>query len=236
MWAGATASASPGTYSTRPMPVPAPGCSDLVFLLAEATRIQAIKEAVRALLACTRVRKDLEEEQKRLAETQAADYRMLKEAARRGGAGVPPEFMALENDLGTAMQKLGENELHVRGRILEAYRVLAFPLGAGAAEYDLFGAVAREDTLLECFRVDFGEAPGQGAARRPRPREAVAQAPILQCLRQQGKLVGDPTAENPVLLDPRAVGTAPSGSRRSGCSPPGRCGCGCGGTRSCPCC
>jgi len=50
---------------------------------------------------------------------------------------VPVEFMALENDPGTVMEKLGSQELAVRTRLLEAYRVLAFPLGASSPSHDL---------------------------------------------------------------------------------------------------
>jgi hypothetical protein len=40
--------------------------------------------------------------------------------------------------------------------------------------------------MLECFRVDFGETPEKGGKRSE--RRTVAEAPLLQCLRQPQEL------------------------------------------------
>jgi len=77
------------------------------------------------------------------------NYRTLKDLARRNMAGVPQEFLALESDLGSVMENLGTQELNVRTKLLEAYRVLAFPLCGGKDQFDLFSG-QKTGLLLEC--------------------------------------------------------------------------------------
>lgn len=182
--------------------------NNLVFLLAEGTRVQGLRDASRALLGWERVRKDIETEQANLAQASGADYRSLKDLARRQAAGVPAEFVALENDLGEVLEKLGTQELNVRSRLLEAYRVLAFPRGTFEEGYDLFSG-SSTGPLLECFRVDFGERPESSGRGRRSVRQAVAEQPILQTLRENAKLVPEPTPENQVVLAPEVVKRAP---------------------------
>lgn len=180
--------------------------NNIVFLLAETTRVTGLKEAVRSLIAWERVRKDIETEQSNLAASQGSDYRALKDLARRGATGVPAEFMALESDLGDVREKLGTQELHVRSKLLEAYRVLAFPRGRGEGQLNLFEQYA-QGPALECYRVDLGERPD---GDRPRNlKQAVAEAPILQCLRDNNKLVPEVRPGNPVVLAPQVVRRAP---------------------------
>jgi hypothetical protein len=180
----------------------------LVFLLAESTRVEGMKDAVRSLIAWERVLHDIETEQTNLAQAEGGDFRILKDLARRGATGVPAEFMALENDLGEVRERLGTQEIHVRSKLLEAYRILAFAAGGAADEHDLFSGRAG-GTLLECYRVDFGEVPEPAGRGGPRPRQAVAEGPILQCLRQHTKLVPEPTATNPVVLAPEIIHRPP---------------------------
>ncbi|MCU0357802.1 MAG: ABC transporter permease, partial [Cyclobacteriaceae bacterium] len=56
--------------------------NNLIFLLAESTRIDGLKDAVRALMAWERVLKDIETEQSTLAQSSGADFRALKDLAR----------------------------------------------------------------------------------------------------------------------------------------------------------
>jgi predicted AAA+ superfamily ATPase len=84
--------------------------NNLVFLLAESVRVANLKDAVRALIAWERVRKDIEIEQTTLAQASGSDFRTLKDLAKRGATGVPAEFLALENDLGEVL----ENSAHKR--------------------------------------------------------------------------------------------------------------------------
>jgi hypothetical protein len=180
--------------------------NNIVFLLAENTRVTGLKEAVRALIAWERVRKDIETEQSNLALTQGSDYRTLKDLARRGATGVPAEFMALESDLGDVREKLGTQELHVRSKLLEAYRVLAFPRGRREGQLNLFEHY-EQGPLLECYRVDLGERPD---GDRPRNlKQAVPEAPILQCLRDNNKLVPEARPGTPVVLAPQIVRRPP---------------------------
>ena len=81
-------------------------------------------------MAWERVRDDIETEQANLAQASGSEFRALQDLAKRGATGVPAEFVALENDLGEVMEKLGTQEVNVRTRLIEAYRVLAFPKGA----------------------------------------------------------------------------------------------------------
>ncbi len=184
--------------------------NNLVFLLAEGSRVEGLKETVRTLIAWERVRQDLEREQQRLAEMAGSDYRGLKERARRGATGVPPEFMALEHDLGNVLEKLGPQELAVRTRLLEAYRILACPPGGSPDAYgELFGA-APGRRVLECYRVEFGESPQAGRSRRgSQGHEAVNEAPILEALRLNNKLVPAPQPGNPVVLAPAVLRQSP---------------------------
>jgi len=184
--------------------------NNIVFLLAECTRIAGLKDAVRALIAWERVRKDIETEQSNLAQAGGSDYRALKDLARRGASGVSAEFMALENDLGEVMEKLGTQELNVRSRLLEAYRVLAFPKRGGIGQLGLFDSPA-SGPLLECYRVDMGERPEAGAGGRGRRnvKQAVAEGPILQCLRNNNKLVPEATGDDPLVLAPQVVRRSP---------------------------
>lgn len=182
--------------------------NNLIFLLAEGTRVAGLKDAVRALMAWERVRDDLETEQANLAQAGGSDFRALKDLARRGAAGVPAEFVALETDLGEVMEKLGTQEVHVRTRLLEAYRVLAFPKGSGTDGDGLFTS-SQGGPLLECYRVDFGETPDDATRGRRNVRRAVAEGPILQCLRQNNKLVPDVSTETPCVLAPDVVRRPP---------------------------
>jgi hypothetical protein len=182
--------------------------NSLIFLLAEGTRIDGLKDAVRSLMAWERVQQDIETEQENLAQSSGGDYRILKELARRGATGVPAEFMALENDLGEVRKKLGDQELNVRTKLLDAYRVLAFPKGGQPEEDDLF-STAGMGSLLECWRVDFGERPDDGRKGKKGSRQAVAEQPILQCLRDNHKLVPESTPENPLVLAPELIRRPP---------------------------
>ena len=182
--------------------------NNLLFLLAESTRIGGLKEAVQSLMAWERVKKDIETEQTNLAQSKESDYRTLKDLARRNMAGVPQEFLALESDLGSVMENLGTQELNVRTKLLEAYRVLAFPVCGGENQFDLFSG-QKTGLLLECYRVDFGENPGSGSKRARKPRTEVPETPILQCLRDNSKLVPESTLENPVVLAPEIVNSPP---------------------------
>jgi hypothetical protein len=145
-----------------------------------------------------------------LAQGSGMEYRTLKDLAKKGAAGVPAEFVALENDLLESLERLGVQELNVRTKLLDAYRVLAFPRSAAEAEHDLFIA-RRTAPLLECYRVDFGESvePTLAGRSRRNVRQAIAEAPILQCLRQNNKLVPEATAELPVVLAPDVVKRPP---------------------------
>jgi len=190
--------------------------NNLVFLLAEQTRVAGLKDAVRALMAWERVRDDIETEQANLAQASGSEFRALKDLTKRGATGVPAEFVALENDLGEVMEKLGTQEVNVRTRLIEAYRVLAFPKGSSTDDDDLFTS-SPGGPLLECYRVDFGETPDDATRGRRNVRRAVAEGPILQCLRQNNKLVPDVSAETPFVLAPDVVRRAPlwkSGERR----------------------
>jgi hypothetical protein len=113
--------------------------------------------------------------------------------------------MALESDLGSVRELLGPQELNVRTRLLEAYRVLAFPRGGDADSGDFF-AKSASASMLECFRVDFGETPEKGKRNE---RRAVAEAPLLQCLRQNQKLVPEASASEPVVLAPALIRRPP---------------------------
>jgi hypothetical protein len=182
--------------------------NNLIFLLAETTRINGLKDAVQSLIAWERVQKDIEQEQQNLAQSASQDYRSLKQSAKRQEKGVPAEFMALESDLADVMEKLGTQELHVRTKLLEAFRVLAFPTADSTEQFDLFSS-SGGGPLLECYRVDFGETPESGGRRNRRVRQEAAEAPILQCLRKNNKLVPEPTSDNPVTLAPEIVKRPP---------------------------
>jgi hypothetical protein len=184
--------------------------NNLVFLLAEGSRVGPLKDTVRGLLAWQRVSADLEAEQRSLSESRGWNYARLRQEAQKGQTSVPAEFLALANDLDTVGEKLGNQNLSVRSRLLEAYRVLAFPLGAGKGQLNFWEAGAQDGPLLECFRVEFGELPTTAGARRPRPvKEAVAEAPLLECLRENGKLVREPTSEDPLVLAPGLIKRPP---------------------------
>ena len=118
-----------------------------------------------------------------MAQSAGADFRALKDLACRGATGVPAEFMVLEYDLGEVKGKLGVQELNLRSKLLDAYRVLAFPKGGGQDAEDLFSGPA-VTSLLECFRVDFGERPDDSHRGKKGMRRAVAEQPILQCPRE----------------------------------------------------
>ncbi len=94
------------------------------------------------------------------------------EGARPSGRlRVLAEFVALETDLGDIREKLGTQELNaVRLRLVEAYRVLAFPLGGGADALDLFS-----DPEAACWL----ESPASGDRRDAEataPRTSAGQA------------------------------------------------------------
>ena len=169
-----------------------------------------MKDAVRALMAWERVRKDIETEQSNLAQAGGSEYRVLKDLARRGASGVSAEFMALENDLGEVLEKLGTQELNVRSKLLEAYRVLVFPRWGATGQLSLFDSPT-SGPLLECYRVDMGERPeavGGGRGWR-NVKQAVAEGPILQCLRENNKLVPEANADDPLVLAPQVVRRSP---------------------------
>jgi hypothetical protein len=182
--------------------------NNMSFLLAESSRVSGLKDAVRSLIAWERVYNDIEIELSNLAQSAGSDLTTFRNLSRRGAPGVPAEFVALENDLGEVREKLGTQELNVRSKLLEAYRVLAFPTGGGTDEHDLFSS-GRSGSLLECYRIDFGEVPEDTRRGRWNPRQAVAEGPILQCLRQNNKLVREPTAENLVVLAPEILRQPP---------------------------
>jgi hypothetical protein len=131
-----------------------------------------------------------------------------KDLAKRGATGVPAEFVALENDLGEVLEKLGTQEVNVRTRLLEAYRVLAFPKGGSTDDNELFTS-SQGGPLLECYWVDSGETPDETSRGRRNVRRAVAEGPILQCLRQQNKLIPEVSAETPFVLAPDVVRRPP---------------------------
>ena len=182
--------------------------NNLLFLLAECTRVEGLKDAVRALIAWERVHTDIETEQTTLAHSSNSDYRTLKDLARRGASGVPAEFIALEYDLLEVREKHGVQEINVRSKLLDAYRILAFPKGGHEDVDDLFAA-AGGGTLLECYRVDFGERPDEKAKSKKGNRQAIAEQPILQCLRENNKLVPVPSPENLVVLAPEILRRPP---------------------------
>ena len=184
--------------------------NNIVFLLAEATRAGTLKDAVRSLIAWERVKRDIEIEQAALAQAAGADYQATKDAVRRGASGVPQEFMALENDLQQVHERLGTQELNVRSRLLDAYRVLAFPQAGARDMIDLFSSTSVESRpLLECYRVEFGDNPDAGAKRKADVRQAVAEGPILECLRSNGKLVGQHDDTSEVVLAPEVLKRPP---------------------------
>ena len=154
--------------------------NNFAFLLAECTRVEGLKDAVRDHIGWDRVKTDLETEQRSLAEGSGQDYRVLQQAARHGAVGVPAEFLALEDDKGQVAQKIGETALNVRSRMLEAYRILAFPRG-GTANADTLFAVAGTGSMLECFRVDFGETADPATSRdiaRHAPADSVGSCAL----------------------------------------------------------
>ena len=193
--------------------------NNLIFLLAESTRVSGLKDAVRALIAWERVQQDIETEQANLAQSSGNDFRILKSLATRGATGVPAEFMALEHDLGEVREKLGPQEINVRSRLLDAYRILAFPKGGPDDEDNLFSG-SGGGTLLECFRVDFGERPDEKAKPKKGNRQAIAEQPILQCLRDNNKLVPEATPDHPVVLAPEIIRRAPLWTSTAGHSAP----------------
>jgi Protein of unknown function (DUF499) len=182
--------------------------NNLIFLLAEGSRVNGLKDAVKSLIAWERVQKDIETEQANLAQSSGSTFGDMKRRARDSASGVPPEFMALEDDVGKVKELLGPQEVNVRTRLLEAYRVLAFPRGGGEEGMDLFSGAAA-GPLLECYRVDFGENPeSTGRGRRPE-RRVVAEGPILQCLRQNNKLAPEATPGQPLVLAPELLRRPP---------------------------
>jgi len=185
--------------------------NNLLFLLAEPTRVDGMKEAVRQLLAWERVQRSIEQEQASLAETDGRDFRALRDLAQRGASGVPAEFLALQHDRDEVAVKANVQEVHIRSRVLEAYRILALPQGAGRREvYDLFSRPNESGEggkLLECYRVDFGEVP-EASGRSGGLHRPVAETPILQCLRQNEKLVPEATGGR-VVLAPDVVRRPP---------------------------
>ena len=182
--------------------------NNIVFLLAESSRVAGMKTAVRSLIAWERVAGDIEKEQGVLAGNEGTDFNTLRERVRKGESGVPAEFNALSYDLDQVRQNLGSQELNVRTKILEAYRVLAFPQPAPVQSTDMFSA-PQAGAILECYRVDFGELPEKPSKKGPNPRQKIAETPILQCLRQSGKLMEDPTNEKPVVLAPKIIKDPP---------------------------
>ena len=182
--------------------------NNLVFLLAESSRVPGMKDAVKSLIAWERVQKDIEQEQENLAKEAGTSSGDMRRRARDGVAGVPAEFMALEDDLGRVREQLGLQEVNVRTKLLEAYRVLAFPRSGQGDEFDLF-AQSDGGPLLECFRVEFGETPEKGGPGKRSERRAVAETPLLQCLRQNNKLVPEATPGQPLVLAPAVLRQPP---------------------------
>ena len=66
------------------------------------------------------------------------------------------------------MEKLGTQEVNVRTRLIEAYRVLAFPKGGSTDDDDLFTS-SPGGPLLECYRVLWRNTRRRdpGTAERP---------------------------------------------------------------------
>ena len=182
--------------------------NNLVFLLAENSRVAGLKDAVKSLIAWERVQKDIEVEQANLAQAGGSTFADMRRRARDNASGVPAEFMALEEDLSRVRELLGPQEVNVRTKLLEAYRVLAFPRGGGDDQMDPFSGVPA-GPLLECYRVDFGEKPEAAGRGRRSERRAVAEAPILQCLRQNSKLAPEPAQGDPVVLAPELLNQPP---------------------------
>src|SRR4030095_17208717 len=87
----------------------------------------------------------------------------------------------------------------------------------GSTDVNALFTSSQGGPLLECYRVDFGETPDDAPRGRRNVRRAVAEGPILQCLRQQNKLVPDLSAATPCVLAPAVVRRPPlwkSGERR----------------------
>ncbi len=182
--------------------------NNLIFLLCEKTRVDPMKESVRTLTAWERVLKDIGIEQKNTADDAGMDSETLKKRIQHGAGGIPPEFLHLENDLLQVREKIGPLELNVRTRILDAYRVLAFPpvnTDRGSGLFQVF----KSAPVLECFRVDFGVIPAADSKKRKNHREVTEETPILQCLRDNSKLVPEPTPEKQVVLAPEMVKSQP---------------------------
>ena len=72
---------------------------------------------------------------------------------------------------------------------------------------DLF-AENKSASMLECFRVEFGETPEKGGRRSE--RRAVAETPLLQCLRQNHKLLPEATPGEPLVLAPDLLRRPPT--------------------------
>ncbi len=68
--------------------------NNLIFLLAEGSRVNGLKDAVKSLIAWERVQKDIETEQANLAQGNGATFSDMKRRARDSASGVPAEFMA----------------------------------------------------------------------------------------------------------------------------------------------
>ena len=96
----------------------------------------------------------------------------MKRKGPRHASGVPAEFMALEDDMGHVQEQLGPQELNVRTRLLEAYRVLAFPRGGGDRA-DLFSGTQRgrcwnASASISARPRNGGAGPAVGATGRGR--------------------------------------------------------------------
>ncbi len=172
--------------------------NNLLFLLAEGTKTEGLKEAVRSVMAWQHVQEDIIQEQKNVATTENVNFAEMKKKARDNVSGVPAEFMALEDDLIKVKENIGIHEVNVRSRILESYRVLACPRAGSSENESLFSSTPA--SVLECYRVDFGEVPEGPDSLRRTARRAAAEAPLLQCLRNNGKLVPESTPAQPLVL------------------------------------
>ena len=69
--------------------------NNLVFLMAEGSRVQGLKDAVKSLMAWERVQKDIEQEQTNLAQAGGISFTEMKRKARDSAAGVPAEFTSM---------------------------------------------------------------------------------------------------------------------------------------------
>ena len=185
-------------------------------------------------MAWERVRDDIETEQANLAQASGSDFRALKDLAK-GATGVPAEFVALENDLGEVLEKLGTQEVNVRTRLIEAYRVLAFPKGGSTDDDDLFTS-SPGGPLLECYRVTLAK---HRTTRRGDGGTSVAPLLKAPSCSVSGRIISSsPTSplRRPASLPRTSCAARRYGSRESVVWRQRRCGIASVASQNCPCC